>query len=470
MLAAALLLVASTPAPDAINAVLGDASWVERYGAPPLGASSEERIVVHLANVEARLRVNLDPSWSPEQRANREALLDVLADYRARGEFPRRTSDAYVGRRPRFIDDRGVHCAVGHLVAASGYAALAAGIDARFEYAYVADMDAPELVAWADVHGFTIDELATIQPGYSPVPTAESTRSALFGSADGITLKCAAKHRPTRSVHVRVTGLDDASVDVSTPSMDPFAACFAELASKLERGGGAYSETIHTYSFETRIPIRSPQRILDERAAQVRLGSHDTSCTPRPGPRVDAVRFAIDVGDDGARATVTTTPANEEVTKCLDAYLEHAFSMFGPGQWRLHVEGRRTIEPRLNAELFRRWVGHEAKYRAPDCADAKAPFTLRVKASARRGGDLAFVIEGGDEALAECLVARLDEALRRNLSVSRAKADGTYERYFAIDADAEVSVDVEVETRAARDARNKATRERMEREMNRVDF
>ncbi len=460
----ALALTASPP-PDAINAVLGDRSWVEAHGARPADAPSEARIATHLAYVERLLRAAPIDRLGPSQRSRRRALLDVLADYRARGVFPRRTDDTYVGRRPRFIDDRGVHCAVGHLVTASGHAALAAEIDARYEYAYVAEMEAPALVEWASEHGFTLDELAMIQPGYSAVPTAESTRAALFSSADAITLACAAKFRPPSHVTVQVRGMPDGSAYVGTESFDPFALCFVEHATKIERGGGAYDDEIQTYAFDTRIPIRSPQRILDERVARIRLGSHDTSCTPSPGPLAASARFEIRVGDEGVRATVTTTPSNPVVAKCLERYLQRALASFGPGAWRLRATGERAIAPRVSPRRFAQEVENEAKHVATDCTDASEPFSVRidVEASATRN---AFEIEihSEDVAFVKCLRAELEGRLRHRATVYRATPDGKSERYFRIDADAKASVTVEVEPKAARDARVKALRERLERE------
>src|SRR5688500_767163 len=158
----ALLLLAAAPATaDPINAVIGDVSWT--HGDPDR-AGEATRIATHLRYVANRLRMR-------DGGALRATLLDALDEYIARGEFPRRTDDPYAGRRPRFIDDRGVHCAVGYLIARSGHAELARSIDAEHEYAHVAEIDSPALHAWASAHGFTLAELAMIQPGYGP-PTS----------------------------------------------------------------------------------------------------------------------------------------------------------------------------------------------------------------------------------------------------------------------------------------------------------
>lgn len=156
---------------ETVNAVLGDVSWHASGGhGAPKSASESERITRHLAYVEMVLRKRDVRHLSDAQRRARLSMLDVLAAYWRNGRFPRRTGDGFSGRRPRFIDDRGVHCAVGHLLAASGDGSLARSIQERFEYAYVANIDEPALGAWAKEHGFSVTELAMIKPGYGPLP------------------------------------------------------------------------------------------------------------------------------------------------------------------------------------------------------------------------------------------------------------------------------------------------------------
>ncbi|MBX2974270.1 MAG: T9SS type A sorting domain-containing protein, partial [Flavobacteriales bacterium] len=76
-------------------------------------------------------------------------------------------------RNPIFIDPHGTACAVGQLMIESGHRDLAERIDAAMETGYLAEIIADErftapVSAWATEHGFTADELAWIQPGYSP--------------------------------------------------------------------------------------------------------------------------------------------------------------------------------------------------------------------------------------------------------------------------------------------------------------
>ena len=70
-----------------------------------------------------------------------------------------------------FIDDFGVHCAVGYLIEQSGNGDLALEISEKFNYNYIEDIPSSKMLDWAEKFGFTVDELKWIQPGYPPVQT-----------------------------------------------------------------------------------------------------------------------------------------------------------------------------------------------------------------------------------------------------------------------------------------------------------
>src|SRR5688500_1415253 len=88
-------------------------------------SASADRIRDHLREALAYVEARDVSALSASQRAARAASVAALERYIERGEFPRRTGDPYGERRPRFIDDRGVHCAVGFLIAESGAPELA---------------------------------------------------------------------------------------------------------------------------------------------------------------------------------------------------------------------------------------------------------------------------------------------------------------------------------------------------------
>lgn len=128
-------------------------------------ASDTERIAEHLHGVALRLGARTPISAEQVHYQRRRTLLDTLEAYADRGLFP--TNHALHGRTPVFIDERGTACAVGYLMIASGHEALAERIHREMNLAYIHAITLPEVSAWADDHGFTIDELAWIQPTYA---------------------------------------------------------------------------------------------------------------------------------------------------------------------------------------------------------------------------------------------------------------------------------------------------------------
>ena len=179
--AAALSACGEPPArdPDAINAVVGDRSW-EALRGDQTPESDTERIRVHLEWVERELRSTQPAGFDARALERRADLLDELAAYRRAGQFPVRTDDR-AGFHPRFIDAEGRLCAVGHLIAASTSLEVAQEFNGRHEYAYVLEMNDPTVDEWAAANGFTVYELAMIQPSYPP----SNARDLLWGVGVG---------------------------------------------------------------------------------------------------------------------------------------------------------------------------------------------------------------------------------------------------------------------------------------------
>jgi hypothetical protein len=140
-------------------------AWVAE--AAPLDAVQADRLRIqqHLSRVEAQLRRAPVKAFSPEAQARRARLLDELHGYWREGVFPRNSGHPFE-QHPYFIDHEGRACAVGALVQRSGHEALAQRIDRQFHTEYVPNMADAQLLAWAEAHGFTVQELALIQPGY----------------------------------------------------------------------------------------------------------------------------------------------------------------------------------------------------------------------------------------------------------------------------------------------------------------
>ncbi|MFT5368985.1 MAG: hypothetical protein ACI8V2_003959 [Candidatus Latescibacterota bacterium] len=151
---------------DAVNAVVGDESYVQKFGElPDQNASEQVRIQTHLAYVEGLLRTQGMDHLTREEQNRRLSLLDHLGTYWQAGQFPQRR-DAIPQRRPCFIDDAGNICAVGYLIEQSAGRDLAERINKKYQYAYLWDMQDDALTEWVGESGFSPKELAMIQPGY----------------------------------------------------------------------------------------------------------------------------------------------------------------------------------------------------------------------------------------------------------------------------------------------------------------
>jgi hypothetical protein len=126
-----------------------------------------QRIQTHLKLVEQTLRNRKTTHLSSTQKENRLRHLDVLQQYWEAATFP--TNTFHSERHPYFVDIFGVHCAVGYLLHKDGQDDFVQKIKTNNNYAYIKELTAyKSLDEWAATNGFTIDELAWIQPGYSP--------------------------------------------------------------------------------------------------------------------------------------------------------------------------------------------------------------------------------------------------------------------------------------------------------------
>lgn len=124
------------------------------------------RIQAHLRMVRKVLLNKPAMNFTDIQLHARKELLADLMVYQQIGNFPKNLY--HNTRRPYFIDEFGTACAVGHLIQVSGEKEFATRISQEMNVAYLMDMPYPELDLWADKHGFSKEELALIQPGYTP--------------------------------------------------------------------------------------------------------------------------------------------------------------------------------------------------------------------------------------------------------------------------------------------------------------
>jgi len=141
-------------------------------------------IATHLMLVEQTLRQRPVGHLDAVQTLNRSRLLDELNAYWHTGMFP--VNDYLTFKNPVFIDRKGTHCAVGYLMQQSGAESLARRIDSDNKFIYVKDIKTPGVAEWAFENGFTIDELAWIQPGYPPSTTVAGMEGGFNGSVNAL--------------------------------------------------------------------------------------------------------------------------------------------------------------------------------------------------------------------------------------------------------------------------------------------
>lgn len=128
--------------------------------------NNEQRIQLHLMLVESFLRNKNLPHLSFAQKNNRERYLQRLREYAKSGIFPK--NNYHKTSTPYFVDNEGVKCAVGSLVFQSGAGELVSLIHEKSNNKYIDELqkEYAEIGLWASENGFSIEELAWIQPSY----------------------------------------------------------------------------------------------------------------------------------------------------------------------------------------------------------------------------------------------------------------------------------------------------------------
>ena len=179
---------AATDYNPAINSVIGDISYVKKFGhLPARGTDENVRIKTHLAYAEMLLRKEETYFLDPQTKSRREALLNHLNDYWNAGIFPK-NYERKNKRSPCFIDSEGNICAVGYLVEQSASRELAETINKDFKYAKIEDMDSKALTDWIKANGLTKEEAAIIQPsyGWEPKPAEDRNNTNYISPSYGI--------------------------------------------------------------------------------------------------------------------------------------------------------------------------------------------------------------------------------------------------------------------------------------------
>lgn len=142
--------------------------WKHFEGAAPAQkihfTNDTKRIRFHLETVIRHLSTLVPAEKTMAVQEKRAELLVELKAYAEQEVFPQNIY--HKNRQPYFIDHKGTHCAVGYLMKISGAEDLALQISKEHNYDYLPNIKTEGVLDWAAEHGFSLNELALIQPGY----------------------------------------------------------------------------------------------------------------------------------------------------------------------------------------------------------------------------------------------------------------------------------------------------------------
>lgn len=139
-----------------------------------------KRIRFHLETVIRYLSQLAPIEKTVAAQAKRLELLTELKSYAEQEVFPQNIY--HTNRQPYFIDYKGTHCAVGYLMKVSGAGDLAIEISKEHNYDYLPNIKTEGVLDWATEHGFSLKELALIQPAYTPSKRFEELGKGINGS------------------------------------------------------------------------------------------------------------------------------------------------------------------------------------------------------------------------------------------------------------------------------------------------
>ncbi len=176
-------------------------------------------IAMHLMLVEQTLRQRPVENLSVRQKEKRQCLLNELNSYWHASVFP--VNDYLSYKNPVFIDRKGTHCAVGYLMQQSGAEWLTRIIDADNKFVFIKNIKTNGVTEWAFENGFTLDELAWIQPAYPPQFSVDDMAGGLNGSVKtlavdsstqliyaGGSFTASTKGNPCNGVSVYINGIN----------------------------------------------------------------------------------------------------------------------------------------------------------------------------------------------------------------------------------------------------------------------
>jgi hypothetical protein len=126
------------------------------------------RVSGHLAYVESLLRMRSTQHLSETQRTNRELLLDLLVVYASGRSYPQGLFQKG-DDRPCYVDEEGVFCPVGFLLARTAGQQFAQAVCAAQSAEALTPTQRDRLDQWISYSGFTDQELSLIQPRFPAI-------------------------------------------------------------------------------------------------------------------------------------------------------------------------------------------------------------------------------------------------------------------------------------------------------------
>ncbi len=427
-------LPAIAMATNQINAVVGDESWYAVHDSSPESASETDRIQTHLLFVADLLETRPEASVSDGTQKTRRWLIQALRRYAEAGVFPQRVVDDYDGRRPRFVDHRGVHCAVGELMRLTGYGADAVNINRRYEHAYVSEIPRPLLQDWALEHGFTLHELAMIQPTYTP--TARSVRSRVRSIRSALTLRCL-DHYELAPKAVQIRAKMDANLnvefDLDGNQDNAFATCVLDRIRRQDWSGRPpLKGKIETFETAIEVPIPSLEQIVRSRLKRVSVLADARDCVPRPGAIPKSAKLRV-ANSKKFLVSVDTTPSNPEVDKCLEERLRRQFSYVRKFSQPLDVSTQIVVPTQFRQLRIETSIISSIRKQC-GVPEAGESHTLTANVSAMKDDTVSVTIDDVDPQYRACVERTVRAQVERAFGVQR-QTDNGPERYFRIDAD-----------------------------------
>ena len=132
----------------------------------PTIENEQDLLAFHLQILGKVFSQRIHPHLSVVQQRNRQTHLQVLEQYRQLRNCPR--NDYLPYRNPVFIDHKGRYCAVGYLMLKSGKKAFCQAVQRSNNFIKIREITSPEFTQWQVNSGLSLDELAWIQPYYTP--------------------------------------------------------------------------------------------------------------------------------------------------------------------------------------------------------------------------------------------------------------------------------------------------------------